>query len=150
MTIHVDVVFVDDHKDQIHLWTEFRTRYALGEEPDVPNICNRMLHDLQAHFKHEELLYATYRNREGDLAKLILLIREQHNSLITLLQGMIDGDFEGETLKEKIAEFESLLYTHIALEEKQLYPELDRALDEKTKERVIEDLKIDTTHKEII
>ena len=150
MAIHVEAEFLEDHKEQMREWTEFKTKYNLGEDPDVPNSCNRIKNHLETHFKHEELLYSQYRGAAGDLANLISVIREQHNTMTRILEGLIDGDFEDEEMTEKLVEFEKLLYAHIELEERQLYPELDRVLDESTKEHIVDDLKTETTHKEIM
>ena len=83
---------------------------------------------LKKHIDEEELLYSSYKYKTGEILPILQTIRNEHSIILEKLE-------KAKKTKD-IDDFHSFLIRHKNVEERLLYPELDKALSEKQKEDV--------------
>ena len=126
-------LFVEDHKKIAAILKELKEK----------NSDKAMLENLRVwltkHFNEEERLYSEYKHKTGKILPVLQTIRKEHE---TIKKELMDFESSKRTKEKLSKEIITLLERHKNVEERILYPELDKILSEKEKEEIYWKLKV--------
>ncbi len=121
-------VFVESHKHISSLLEKLKTN------PDQETF-DQLETEFTKHIKQEELLYAKYRNQTGETLPILQKIKEDHATILETLANLMLALRRNE--KVDFSELLTLNEQHKNMEERLLYPELDKEISEEDKEEVM-------------
>jgi hypothetical protein len=126
-------LFVDDHKKITNLLLDFKKQLD-KKDPKCKDTFQIAHQILITHFHQEEVLYSNYRNTTGDIIPVIKTIRKEHQIILKKLT-KINKALE-TSAEIDISKLLSILERHKNVEDRLLYPELDRILSDTEKEEI--------------
>lgn len=131
--------FVQDHKIIDGMLNEF-IQAQRNNQSNRMELFNDLRNAINKHQKEEEL-YQLFKQQSTELNDVIRSVRTQHEQIIRQLNNMCDVEDEDEVdCNHLVNELLNIIKEHEKFEEQYLYEEVDKALDEKDKERIIYNL----------
>jgi hemerythrin len=126
-------LFLEDHKRITGLLLAFNKQIDT-KEPQSKETFEQLHQALITHFHQEEFLYSNYRNITGEIIPVIKTIRKEHQFILKRLAKIKNSLEKGSEID--LGNLLSLLERHKNVEDRLLYPELDRILSDSEKEDI--------------
>ncbi|MFH1641778.1 MAG: hemerythrin domain-containing protein [Nanoarchaeota archaeon] len=126
-------LFVEDHNritELLDIFTGKKTKHNF----------NNLKKALEKHFVEEELLYSRYKYKTGEIIPVLQTVGKEHSNILEILK-KIEAAVK-KIYAVGILELYALLERHKNMENRLLYPELDKVITDKEKEEVYWSIKM--------
>jgi len=132
-------LFLEEHDRISSLLNDFK-KHKYDKSKKTKEIFKQISESLNRHFEEEELLYSKYKYKTGEILPILQTIRKEHSIILDGLDNISNSLKKGD--KVNTMGLFLLLEKHKNIEDRLLYPELDRVLSDKEKEDVYWKIKV--------
>jgi len=133
-------IFLEDHDRIESMLSDFKKHKHEGSKKTY-ELFKDLSGALVRHFHQEEILYSTYKHKTGQIIAVLQTVREEHEIILKKLSKINDSLMK-QNSDIDVSELFTLLQRHKNVEDRLLYPELDRVLTDKEREEVYWKIKV--------
>lgn len=112
-------------KDHAKLWALLENIQVTtdGAEKTRSELCEKIVHELDAHTHFEEdVFYPFLRDNKGDAEDMIEHAYDEHAGIKEMLQKLQTADVTSDEFMDLVDELQDALDQHVSEEEKQIFP----------------------------
>jgi uncharacterized protein (UPF0276 family) len=127
-TNEILIKFAKDHEQQQTLFNRYDNAQKI-EAAGTTDLYNDLRNFMKKHNNRECTLYSEYEYTSSEMTDLIHRANNQGEILLELLEDSLVSETKEETLKN-LKKFQELLNRQVILEEKSIYPRIEKQIKE--------------------